>query len=61
MHGHLTAFKAWANATTCAGHLTFIAFAGGFAVTGAFAAADALAALFGTWAGFDVLELHDEN
>lgn len=58
MHWHLTTFKAGTDATTCAGHLTFVAFAGGFTVTGAFATADALAALFGTGAGFDVLELH---
>ena len=60
MHGHLTAFKAGADAATCACHLAFVAFAGSFAVAGAFAAADALAALLGTGAGFDVLELHED-
>ena len=59
MHRHLTTFKAGANAATCTGHLTFVAFAGGFTVTGAFATADALAARLGTGAGFDVLELHE--
>ena len=60
MHWHLTTFKAGADATTSAGHLTFVAFAGGFTVTGAFATADALAARLGTGAGFDVLELHEK-
>ena len=40
--------------------LTYVAFAGSLAVTGAFTTADALATLLGTGAGFDVLELHRE-
>lgn len=60
MHRHLATFKAWADTATCACHLALVAFTGGFAVAGAFAAADALAALLGTGAGFDVLELHED-
>lgn len=55
---HLTTFETGADTLTCTSLLTLVAFAGGLSVTGAFTAADALTALLGAWAGFDVLELH---
>jgi hypothetical protein len=61
MHGHLTAFKARANTAAGTSHLALVAFAGGFAMAGAFSAADTLAALTGTRAVFCVLEQHDDR
>jgi len=61
MHWHLTAFESGADAATGTGHLTLVAFAGGFAMAGAFSAADTLAALAGTRAVFCVLEQHDDR
>ena len=58
MKGHLTAFETRADTGTCTGLLTFVSFTGGLAVAGAFTTTDTLTALFGTWARFDVLDLH---
>ncbi len=59
--GHLAAFEAWADAATGAGHLTFVSFAGGLAVTGAFAAANTLFAFNCTGARLGIVETHGRS
>jgi hypothetical protein len=58
VHRHLTAFESGADAPTGTGHLALVAFAGGFAMAGAFSAADALATLAGAGAILGILKEH---
>jgi hypothetical protein len=51
MERHLTTFKADTDSAAGASFLSFVAFAGGFAVTGAFTATKTLHAMLGSGIG----------
>jgi len=59
VHWHLATFKARTDALACASLLALVALTRGLAMAGTLSAAEAFAAVFRTWAGFDVVKSHD--
>jgi len=58
---HLAPLESGTNASTGAGFLSFVAFARGFAVAGAFADTKPFAAMFGSDIGFEIVKTHSSK